>query len=152
MKMILDLFAGGHSVTVVADDGFSAASASSTSDVQKNADVTLTLTLGSGKMLDSVEALSGGVTITESSGTYGFKMGEADVVIVAKSKANNKYLVTEECVAFLNGAKTELHKNAKVVLTPNGVPKAVEAEGGGASVTVNAAIQELIDQGILVQI
>ena len=40
----LQLFAGGHNVSVVADGGMSAASASSTSDVQKNTTVTLTLT------------------------------------------------------------------------------------------------------------
>ena len=154
MEMILDLFAGGHSVTVIADDGFTSATADKTSDVAKDAEVTITPVMKTGKEVAEYEVVAGGVTVTigdEGVGT--FDMGEANVTIYAKSKANNKYLVTEECWACLNGGTpTVLHKNAKVVLTPNGVPKAVEAEEGGATVTVDAAIQNLIDQGILVKI
>ena len=150
MKMILDLFAGGHSVTVYGDSGVSEVSADETSDVQKNADVTLTVTLESGYEVAEYECVTGGVTVNPS--TKKFKMGEADVVIFVKTKANNKYLVTEECVASVNDSKVVLHKNAKVLLTPNGVPKEVVAESGGASITVTPAIQNLIDQGILVKI
>ena len=151
MKMILNLFAGGHSVTVYGDSGVSAVSADKTSDVAKDAEVTLTVTLASGKEVDEYECVTGGVTVDPS--TKKFDMGEADVVILVKTKANNKYLVTEECMASVNDTKVVLHKNARVILTPNGVPKAVEAENGGASVTsVTPAIQSLIDQGILVKI
>ena len=154
MKMILDLFDDPtYSVTCLADSGFSAFSASPNSSVAKGATVTLTITPGTGKELDEIEVAAGGVTITESSGTYSFKMGEANVTLYAKSKANNKYLVTEECKACLNGgAWTVLHKNTVVSCTPNGVPKAITAENGGATITVDAAIQNLIDQGILVKI
>ena len=153
MKMILDLFAGGHSVTVYADAGFTSATADETSDVAKDTKVTITPVLKTGKELDAYEVVTGGVTVTVKSDSKGeFSMGEADVVIYAKSKADNLYLVTEECMCNVNDTKVVLHKNAKVVLTPNGVPKEVVADGGGASVTVTPAIQNLIDQGILVKI
>ena len=154
MKMILNLFDDPtYSVTCLKDAGMSAFSASPNSSVAKGATVTLTVTPASNKELDEIEVIAGGVTITESSGTYTFKMGEADVTLYAKSKADNKYMVTEECRACLNGgAWTVLHKNTTVELTPNGVPKAVTVENGGASVTVDAAIQNLIDTGVLVKI
>lgn len=150
MKMILDLFAGGHSVTVVADAGMTTASASSTTDVAKNTEVTLTLTPDTGYEVKSVEVLAGGVTYNPS--TKKFTMGEADVVIVVKSRALTSFLVTEEIMLAVNDTRVQLHKNAKVVLTPNGVPKEVIAEGGATTVTMSAAVQSAIDQGILVPI
>ena len=155
MKLNLHLFddPATYTVTCHADSGYTAFSASPASGA-KNTTVTLTITPKSGKEVDEIEVVAGGVTLeTSDEGVVSFKIGEANVVLYAKSKADNLYLVTEECKACLNGgAWTVLHKNAKVVLTPNGVPKAVVAENGGESVTVNAAIQNLIDQGILVKI
>lgn len=150
MKMILDLFAGGHSVTVVADAGMTTASASATSDVQKNAEVTLTLTPDTGYEVKEVEVLAGGVTYNPS--TKKFVMGEADVIIVVRTRATTSFLVTEEIMLAVNDTRVQLHKNAKVVLTPNGVPKAVIADGGAATITLNDAVQSAIDQGILVPI
>ena len=60
--MNLQLFAGGHSVTVLKDAHMTTASASSTSDVQAEATVTLTLTPATNYELDTVEVLAGGVT------------------------------------------------------------------------------------------
>lgn len=153
MKMILDLFSGGHSVTVYADAGFTSATADETSDVAKDTEVTITPVLKSGFELKEYEVVTGGVTVTVGTDKKGkFDMGEADVVIYAKS-VGGKWLVTEECKACLNGgAWTVLHKNAIVELTPNGVPKAVTAENGGATITMDAALQNLVDQGILVKI
>lgn len=150
MTLNLRMFAGGHSVTLYHDAGASAFTASSDTDVQENADVTLTVTLVDGYEVDEYDVIAGGVEVNPS--TKKFKMGSSDVVISLKTKADNKYLVTEECMASVNDSKVVLHKNAKLVLTPNGVPKAVQAESGGASVTVTAAVQNLIDQGILVKI
>lgn len=150
MKMILDLFAGGHSVTVVSDEGISAASASATSDVAKDAEVTLTVTAASGYEIKEYEVLAGGVTVDPA--TKKFTMGESNVIIAVKSRATTSYLVTEETMVNVNDNPVRLHKNAKVVLTPNGVPKAVIADGGAATVTMNDAVQSLIDQGILVPI
>ena len=150
-EMNLQLFAGGHSVTVVADAGFSAASASSTSDVQANATVTLTLTPGSNKEIASVEVLSGGVTLEVTSGTYSFKMGTADVVIVAKSKANNLYKIVENCDVWVNGSKTHLQRNLTLEKGPNGA--IVGVTGSGTAVTLSAEIvADLIKAGTLIKI
>lgn len=153
MHMILNLFAGGHSVTVYKDAGVTTATPSSDSDVQKNADVTLTLVFGTGKKLDEIEVVTGGVTITEDDGTYGFKMGEADVVLKVKSKASNNYIITEDVRVNVNDNPVQLHRNAKLVLTPNGVPSGVSIESGGTVITSNAAaVAELVNQGILIPI
>jgi hypothetical protein len=149
-KLNLQLFSGGHSVTVVADGGFSAASASSTSDVQKNADVTLTLTPSSGKEIASVEVLSGGVTLTVTEGVYGFKMGEANVVIVAKSKANNLYKITENREITINGTKTKLTKNITEKKAKNGV--VYEIECTPTAVTAGDVIPGLVDEGVLIKV
>ena len=147
-KLNLQLFAGGHSVTVVADDGFSAASASSTSDVQKDAEVTLTLTLKTNYELADVEVLQGGVTVNLT--TKKFVMGESNVVLAAKSKANNLYKVTENCTVWINGTKTDLTKNVTVVLTKNGAIADVTCSP--TAITLNDAVQALIDQGVLIKI
>ena len=149
MKMILNLFAGGHSVTLHKDAGVSTFTASASSDVQKDAEVTLSVTLAAGYEVDEFEVIAGGVTVNPE--TKKFVMGEADVVIYLKTKANNRYMVTEECSGSLNGAPFVLHANTIVTLTPNGVPCKIEAKDGGQAVTVNAAIQNLIDQGILIK-
>jgi len=151
MKMILDLFAGGHSVTLYKDSHVTTFSASATSDVAKDAEVTLTVVVADGYEVDEYEVIAGGVTVNET--TKKFTMGEENVVIYLKTKADNKYMVTEECWACLNGGTpTILHANTVIELTPNGVPKGITAKSGGTSVTVDAAIQNLIDQGILVKL
>ena len=149
-KIDLQLFAGGHSVTVVKDGHMTTASASSTSDVQKISDVTLTLTPASGYELDKIEVLSGGVTITKDDDTYGFKMGEADVVIVVYSKANNLYKITESVDTWVNDTKVQLTKNVKEVYTANGALADVECTP--TALTVTPAIQSLIDAGIVIKV
>ena len=149
MKMILNLF-DTYSVTCYKDAHMTTFSASPNSSVAKNADVTLTVTPADGYELDEIEVIAGGVTLTHST-NWTFKMGEANVVLYAKTKANNKYLVTEECMAQLNsGTPTVLHANNTVTLTPNGAPKDIDKTG--ASVTVDAAVQNLIDTGVLVKL
>ena len=150
MKMILDLFAGGHSVTLYHDAGASVFSASATSDVAKDAEVTLTVTLETGYEVAEYDVIAGGVTVNPT--TKKFTMGEENVVIVLKTKKNNLYLVTEECSGSVNGQKFALHANTTIELSKTGVPTAVKVKNGGTEVTVNAAIQNLIDQGILVKL
>lgn len=149
MKMRLDLF-DGHSVTCYKDGNMTTFSASPNSSVAKDTEVTLTITPASNYELDEVEVIAGGVTVNTTTGK--FTMGEADVVLYAKTKADNKYMVTEECYCNVNGTAVTLHKNTVVQLTPNGVPKGVTVEDGGASVTASAATENLIAQGILVKI
>ena len=146
-KFDLQLFSGGHSVTVYKDAHMTTANASSTSDVQKDAEVTLTLEPATGYEVDEIEVIAGGVTITTEDETTGFVMGNENVVLYVKSKANNVYKVTESQVVYINGNKTSLTKNTKVILTKQGGISAVECDG--STVTVNDGVQSLIDQGIL---
>ena len=148
----LQLFAGGHSVTVVADGGFSAASASSTSDVQAEATVTLTLTPSSNKEIASVEVLSGGVTLEVSDeGVYSFEMGSANVVIVAKSKANNIYKIVENCDVWVNGSKTHLQRNMTLEMGKNGAITGVTCSG--TAVTLSSEIvANLVKAGTLIKL
>lgn len=150
MKMILDLFAGGHDVTVLADEGLTSATADKTTDVAKDAEVTITVVAKTGYEVAEYVTVAGGVTVDPDTGK--FDMGEADVTILVRSKSNNKYKVTEECMVNVNDNKQVLHKNTILTLTPNGVPYDVAVESGGASVTMNDAVQSLINQGILVKI
>ena len=55
----------------------------------------------------------------------------------------------QDCEVIINGGKTTLAKNVTVVLTPDGVVSGVECEG--TAITLNDAVQQLIDQGILVK-
>ena len=150
--MNLQLFAGGHAVSVVADGGFSAASASSSSDVQANTTVTLTLTPDSTYELASVEVLSGGVTLLyDPDDGYSFKMGSADVVIVAKSKKNNIYKIVENCDVWVNGTKTSLQRNLTLKKGPNGA--IIGVDGNGTAVTLSAEIvAELVKAGTIVKV
>lgn len=152
MKMILDLFSGS-SVTCYKDAHASAFSASPNSSVAKNTEVALTVTPASGYEVDEIEVIAGGVTIDyDEDDGYSFTCGETDVVLNLKTKANNKYMVTEDCFYSVNESRVHLNKNTVVELTPNGVPKAISVTSGGASITVNDAVQNLIDQGILVKL
>jgi hypothetical protein len=139
-----------YSVTCLKDSGFSAFSASPGSGA-KGTTVTLTITPASNKELDEIEVAAGGVTLeTSEEGVVSFKIGEANVVLYAKSKADNLYKVTEETAVYINGAKTALHKNVEVVLTKQGAIEGVNCTG--TAITVNDAVQNLIDQGVLVKI
>lgn len=148
-KLNLQLFAGGHSVTVHKDAHMTTASASATSDVQAETTVTLTLTPATGYEVDEVEVIAGGVTIEKEGDVTSFEMGSENVILFVKSKAGNVYRVTEDSTVFINGAKTKLYKNVEVVVTPAGGISDVKC--AGTAITLNDAVQSLIDQGILVK-
>ena len=155
MKIVLNLrmFEGGHSVTVVYDDGFSAASASATSDVAKDTEVTISTTLVSGYELDTYEVITGGVTVNASTGK--FTMGEANVIIACRSKANNKFMVTEDVFMRVNSYELNLKKNMVVTVGKSGAIIKVEPASGGQSLTLanyQPAIDGLIDSGVLVKL
>ena len=147
MELNLHLFDTTYTVTVKKDANITTATASAASGA-KGTEITLTITPATGYAIDDIECVEGGVTVDME--TKKFTIGEANVLLFVKSKAANNYLVTEECMICVNDAKTVLHRNAMVVLTPNGVPKAVNAAGGGTVIAANDAVQSLIDQGILV--
>lgn len=149
MKLDLQYFSGGHSVTCVKDDGATTFSASATSDVQKNAEVTLTVVLASGYEVDKYDVLTGGVTVDPA--TKKFTMGEADVVIALKTKANNKYIVTEDCTVNINGTATHLAKNVKLLQSASGGVYGVTVSG--TAITFDAAVvAQLVKDGVIVKI
>ena len=148
--MDLQLFAGGHDVTCLKDGHMTTFSASSTSDVQANATVTLTVTPADGYELDNIEVLAGGVEPKFASNAWTFKMGSADVTMIAHSKANNIYKIVENCDVWVNGSKTHLQRNMKLEMGPNGAITGVTCTG--TAVTLSAEIvANLVKAGTLVK-
>ena len=148
MKLDLQYFTG-HSVTVYKDAGFSAGSASPYSSVDKDTEVTLTITPASGYELKEIEVIAGGVTVNPT--TKKFAMGEADVVINLKSQKNNLYAITEDVVLNINGSKTTLGKNVKLLKTKTGAIYGVELTP--TEVTAEAAtVAQLVAAGIMVKV
>ena len=147
----LQLFAGGHSVTCLKDGNMTTFSASSTSDVQAEATVTLTVTPATGYELDRIEVLAGGVEPKYESSAWTFKMGSADVTLIAHSKANNIYKIVENCDVWVNGSKTHLQRNMELVRGNNGAITGVTCTG--TAVTLNSEIvAALVKEGRLVKI
>lgn len=146
-KLNLQLFTG-YSVTIYKDDHMTTATASPNSSVATEAEVTLTLTPASNYEVDQIIVLSGGVTVDKA--TKKFNMGTANVVLAVTSKKNNLYKVTETCEIWVNNAKTKLVKNTEVILSKQGGIEDVKCTP--AEITVNDAVQALIDQGILVKV
>ena len=148
MKLDLQYFAGGHSVTLHKDAGVTTFTASATSDVAKDAEVTLTVVLETGYEVDEYEIIAGGVTVNAS--TKKFTMGNENVVIYLKTKANNKYIVTEDTDVVINGSKTHLGKNIKLLENKGHVYGATVS---GTAITFDAAVvAQLVADGILVKI
>ena len=151
-KMNLQLFAGGHSVTVVADGNMSAASASSTSDVQENATVTLTLTPASTYEVASVDVLAGGVTIEQDGDTVSFTMGTSNVVIAVKSQKNNLYQIFENCYCQVNnGTVTKLQRNVSYEYGPGGNITGVNCTPTEISLSADLKAQ-LVASGIVAKL
>lgn len=149
MKLNLQYFAGGHSVTLYADSGASAFSASANSDVAKDTEVTLTVTLASGYEVKEYDVIAGGVTVNPA--TKKFTMGEANVVISLKTQKNNLYAVTEDVVVNINGTETKLGKNVNVLKSANG--GIYGAAVTPTEVTIDAAtVAQLVAAGILVKV
>lgn len=144
MLLDLQMFAGGHSVTIQKGDNVTTATASSSSDVQKDAEVTLTIVVADGYKPE-YQVIAGGVTLNPA--TKKFTMGEADVVIVVTAKATNVYRVTEECVVNINGNRKELHRNVKLTYSANGAIK--EAITDGTTISDASQVEALIKAGLI---
>ena len=151
-KLNLQRFAGGHSVTCQNTGHFTAFSASATTDVQAEATVTLTVTPASGYELDTIEVVSGGVTIVYGTSSITFTMGSSDVVLTAKAKKNNLYKVVENCKYGVNGAAlTELTRNMTIQYGATGAIVGVDCNGTELSISADI-IKQLVAAGVLVKI
>lgn len=152
MKIILNLqmFSGTYTLTTYKDAGYSAATPSASTSLGKDDEVTYTLTFASGYEFDECEIISGGATYNPS--TKKLTMGNANAVVYFKSKANNKYIVTEDVHIGLNNATLDLKKNTVLVVAANGAIYDVNNGGGTAISTCTGAIDGLIASGVLVKL
>ena len=146
--MNLQLFAGGHSVTVTKDAHMTTASASSTTDVQAEATVTLTLTPASGYEVADVQVLAGGVTVHQDDDTISFAMGSSDVVINVTSQKNNEYRISENCYVNINGTETQLRRNMTEVKGANGEVMKVDCTPTALSISADV-IDALKKAGVI---
>ena len=147
MKLNLQQFAGGHSVTVVKGDNVTTATASSDTDVAKDAEVTLTVAVASGYE-PVYETIAGGVEVDPA--TKKFTMGEKDVVLAVKAKANNLYRVLETTMATINNTTVNLVKNVVIRYGKNGA--IAEAGTEGTTITSAGVIAALLDAGLIEKI
>lgn len=152
MKIILNLkmFSGTYTLTTYKDAGYSAATPSASTSLGKDDEVTYTLTFASGYEFDDCEIIAGGATYNPS--TKKLTMGNANAVVYFKSKANNKYIVTEDTFVRVNNAELDLKKNTVLVKAANGVVYDVNNGGGTAITTCTGAIDGLIEAGVLVKL
>ena len=152
MKIHLNLrmFSGSLTLTKYNDAGYSTCTASATTSLAENDEVTMTLVYASGYEFDECEVIAGGCTYNPS--TKKIKMGASNAVVYFKSKANNKYIVTENCHVGVNNATLELKKNTVLVKAANGAIIDVTNGGGTAISTCTGAIDGLITSGVLVKL
>ena len=148
LYMDLQLFAGGHSVTVLKDSNMTTASASSTTDVQAAATVTLTLTPASGYEVADVQVLAGGVTVHQDDSTVSFAMGSSDVVIYVTSQKNNEYRISENCYVSVNGTGSIIRRNLKEVKGANGEVRRVDCTPTALTISADV-IAELEKAGVI---
>ena len=152
MKIHLNLrmFSGSLTLTKYNDAGYSTCTASATTSLAEDDEVTMTLVYASGYEFDECEVIAGGCTYNPS--TKKIKMGASNAVVYFKSKANNKYIVTEDCHVGVNNATLELKKNTVLVKAANGAIIDVTNGGGTAISTCTGAIDGLITSGVLVKL
>ena len=153
-KLNLQQFAGTLTVTIIKDVNahWTAASASPASSLAKDDTVALTVTPASGYEVDEIEVIAGGVTIDyDPDDGYSFTMGESNVTLFFKSKADNVYKVVENVTVNVNGTKTDLTRNMSLEYGPNGAVIGVSASG--TAITLSSEIvSELVKAGTIVKI
>ena len=146
--MNLQWFAGSLTVTVLKDANITTATASPASSLAKGDTVELTITPASGYELDEIEVISGGVTIDMED--LEFDMGESNVTLFVKSKANNLYKVVENTFVSVNGTVTNLVRNMTIVTGKNGA--VVDVESDGTALTLSAdIIANLLESGVIIK-
>lgn len=155
MKIVLNLrmFAGSLTLTTYSDAGYSTCSASASSSLAKDDEVTYTIAMASGYEFDECEIIAGGATYNPE--TKKLKMGASNAVVSFKSKADNKFMVTEDAFVRVNEDALTLKKNMVVTVGLNGMIIGVEAASGGQSLTLatyQPAIDGLIASGVLVKL
>lgn len=153
MKMDLQRFAGSLTVTVIKDvnANWTAASVSPASSLAKDDVVTITATPATGYEIDDIEVVAGGVEIYDDDGALKFAMGESNVTLYFKAKANNVYQIVENCYVSVNGTVTQLTRNTMLKYGVNGAVIGVDVNG--TAVTLSADIVDALKKnGAIVKI
>lgn len=146
-KMDLQMFAGGHSVTVVTGSNVTSATASSSSDVAKDTEVTMTIVCANGYE-PVCKVIDGGVTCDPATGK--FTMGEANVKILVEAKSSTAYRVLETCMVDINGSRTKLVRNVVIHYAPNGAIRDAVTEP--TTISDAGKIAALLEAGMIEKI
>lgn len=146
--MNLQWFAGSLTVTVLKDANITTATASPASSLAKDDTVELTITPASGYELDEIEVISGGVTIDMEE--LEFDMGDSNVTLFVKSKADNMYKVVENTFVCVNGTVTNLVRNMTIVTGKNGAIVGVESDGTALTLSADI-IGNLVESGAIIK-
>lgn len=153
MLMNLRLFddPASYTVTVQNDGGFSATTASPASGAE-GTKVTLAITPSTGKELDEIEVIAGGVTLEEDDGVYSFDIAKANVSLFVKSKGAADYKIVENTFTCVNGTKVELTRNMQLVKGKNGAIVDVQCNGTTLASLSADIIASLVKSGAIIKI
>ena len=150
IRMNLQLFSGSLTLTTYSDAGYSTCSASASSSLAQNDEVTYTIVMASGKEYADCEIIAGGATYNPA--TKKLKMGASNAVVYFKSKADATYKVTENCYVNVNGVVTNLTRNMVLVKGANGEIIDVTCTGSDLSSLSADIVSQLVASGVLVKI
>ena len=149
-QMDLQRFSGSLTLTTYYDSGYSACSASASSSLAENDEVTYTITMGTGKEFAECEIISGGATYNPT--TKKLKMGASNAVVYFKSKANKTYKLLENVYVNVNGSATTLKRNVLLVKGATGEVYDVQSSGTDLSSVSADVVAALVKAGIAVKI
>lgn len=149
LSMNLQLFAGALTLTTYSDAGFSACTASASSSLAKDDEVTYTITMASGYEFDECEIIAGGATYDPD--TKKLTMGANNAVVYFKSKDATTYKVVENCYTCVNGTVTKLTRNMKIVKGVNGAIIGVDCAGTDLGSLNATIVAQLVASGVLVK-
>lgn len=150
LKMDLQMFAGSLTLTTYKDSGYTTCSASASSSLAEDDEVTYTIVMASGKEYADCEIIAGGATYNPT--TKKLKMGASNAVVYFKSKANATYKVTENCYCNVNGTVTNLKRNMVLVKGANGEITDVTCTGTDCTSLNANVVSQLVAAGVLVKI
>lgn len=150
LKMDLQMFAGALTLTTYKDAGYTTCSASASSSLGQNDEVTYTIVMADGYEYADCEVIAGGATYNPT--TKKLKMGASNAVVYFKSKADATYKVTENCYCNVNGTVTNLTRNMVLVKGANGEITDVTCTGTDLSSLNADVISQLVTAGVLVKI
>jgi len=151
-KILMDLqrFSGSLTLTKYNDAGYSTCSASASSSLAEDDEVTMTIVFASGYEFDECEVIAGGCTYNPT--TKKIKMGASNAVVYFKSKKSTIYKVLENCMVNVNGTKTEIKRNMTLEKAPNGGIYNVKSDGTDLASVSADAVKQLVAAGAIVKI